>query len=96
MVNLLANINSSRVDTSTLTMVMYLNITRKNNNLIISKHANTFSGLFPQNKKPLNSIEQFKMEQYHISRPSIDTNRRVTNKLDTLTFVTFFPHQDTF
>lgn len=41
--------------------------------------------------KPLNSIEQFKMEQYHISRPSIDTNRRVTNKLDTLTFVTFFP-----
>lgn len=87
MVNLLANINSSRVDTSTLTMVMYLNTTRKNNNLIISKHANTFSGLL----KPLNSIEQFKMEQYHISRPSIDTNRRVTNKLDTLTFVTFFP-----
>lgn len=73
-------------------MVLYLNIKRKNNNLIISKHANnTFSGLLPQNKKPLNSIEQFKMEQYHISRPSIDTNRRVTNKLDTLTFVTFFP-----
>lgn len=93
MVNLLllANINSSRVDTSTLTMVMYLNIKRKNNNLIISKHANTFSGLLSQNKKPLNSIEQFKMEQYHISRPSIDTSRRVTNKLDTLTFVTFFP-----
>lgn len=51
MVNLLANINSSRVDTSTRMMLMYLNITRKNNNLIISKHANTFSGLLSQNKK---------------------------------------------
>lgn len=60
MVNLPANINSSRVDTSTLTMVMYLNIKRKNNNLIISKHANTFSGLLSQNKK---TIEQHRTVQ---------------------------------
>lgn len=57
--NLLANINSSRVDTSTLTMLMYLNTKRKYNKLIISKHANTFSGLLPQSK----TIEQHRTVQ---------------------------------
>lgn len=57
--NLLANINSSRVDTSTLTMLMYLNTKRKYNKLIISKHANTFSGLLPRSK----TIEQHRTVQ---------------------------------
>lgn len=57
--NLLANINSSRVDTSTLTMLMYLNTKRKYNKLIVSKHANTFSGLLPQSK----TIEQHRTVQ---------------------------------
>lgn len=44
MVNFLVNINSLWVDISIFMMVMYLNIKRKNNNLIILKYVNIFLG----------------------------------------------------
>lgn len=44
MVKFLVNINSLWVDISIFMMVMYLNIKRKNNNLIILKYVNIFLG----------------------------------------------------
>lgn len=44
MVNFLVNINSLWVDISICMMLMYLNIKRKNNNLIILKYVNIFLG----------------------------------------------------